>query len=606
MSLILVSINLLALLEAASTDIVNFDSTSHSSKWDGSSQGSEYFTSLCELLQQKCNKIPNDVIMCSDCPSVSILTCHCVTYWRTERTFEVGKCIFNMIASLEYPYPYKQLTVTEDGIETTTCTEFNRAGTLCGKCMDGYYPLVNSFDLKCIQCPNGKSNWWKFVLAAFLPLTIFYFIILLFKISVVSSQFHGFVIYSQAIAMPSIAHAIYNSNTPQYSILLTLFKAATTLYGIWNLDFFRFVDFNICLGTDTLQTLALDLAVGIYPFLLMLLSYILISLYDRNFRLLVVIWKPFHKIFGHFQQNWNVKTSLIDVFVTFILLSSIKFLSVSHDLLAPVKVYQLNSAGNLSISWRLYFDANVPYLGERHIPYAILAISVLTLFILLPSLLLIVYPFRWFQKLLNIVPIRWYVLHTFMDSLAGHYKDGTQPGTHDCRWFASVWFIIRILMVAIGAGTHNLMFFPLAATSAVAVVILLINLEPFKENHHTITNGVFTLAIALTYTTAVGLRATDYNMLWPLRVAALSFVLPLLYVTALTLHWMYRQRRFTNLKQITLATTGVQYVTVSLLLLLVDIVRQYMDAHIDVFKNIQSVHFYNKNFDTVHTKMNVF
>ena len=46
---------------------------------------------------------------------------------RTERTFEVGKCIFNMIASLEYPYPYKQLTVTEDGIETTTCTEFNRA-----------------------------------------------------------------------------------------------------------------------------------------------------------------------------------------------------------------------------------------------------------------------------------------------------------------------------------------------------------------------------------------------------------------------------------------------------------------------------------------------
>ena len=380
----------------------------------------------------------------------------------------------------------------------------------------------------------------------FSSLTIFYFIILLFKISVISSQLHGFVIYSQAVAMPAIAHAVYVTETiTQYSYLLVPFKVVATLYGIWNLDFFRFIDFNICLGTDTLQTSALDLAVGIYPFLLMLLSYILISLYDRNFRLLVIIWKPFHTIFGLFHQNWNVKTSLIDVFMTFILLSSVKFLSVSHDLLAPVKVYQLNSAGNIFISWRLYYDANVPYLGERHLPYAILAMCVLSLFVLLPTLLLIVYPFRWFQKLLNIVPIRWYVLHTFMDSLQGHYKDGTQPGTRDCRWFASVWFVIRILMIAIGAGTHNSMFFPMAAVPAVTIVILLINLEPFKENHHTITNGVFTVAVALSYTTAAGLGMTNYNMSWSLLcVVTLSFVLPLLYVTALTLHWMYRHRKF--------------------------------------------------------------
>ena len=483
-------VSLIAVLVVASTDVQNFIPHHSSSKLDNSRQGSEHSTSLCELLQQKCNEIPHDVLMCSDCPSISILTCHCVTYRRAEKTFEVGKCIFNMIGSFEDPYPYKQLTVTEDGIENTTCAEFNRAGTLCGKCMDGYNPLVHSFDLKCVQCPNGKSNWWKFVLAAFLPLTIFYFIILLFKVSIISSQLHGFVLLSQAIAMPGLAHTAYVSyNVRYHSYLLIPIKVIATLYGIWNLDFFRFTDFNICLGTDTLQTLALDLAVGIYPFLLMLLSYILISLYDRNFRLLVVIWKPFQKIFGLFLQNWNVKTSLIDVFVTFILLSSVKFLSVSHDLLAPVKVYQLNSAGNISISWRLYYDANVPYLGERHLPYAILAMFVLSLFVLLPTLLLIVYPFRWFQKLLNIVPTRWYVLHTFMDSLAGHYKDGTQPGTRDCRWFASVWFIIRILMIAIGAGTHNLMFFPMNAMPAVTIVILLINLEPFKENHHTITNG---------------------------------------------------------------------------------------------------------------------
>ena len=132
-----------------------------------------------------------------------------------------------------------------------------------------------------------------------------------------------------------------------------------------------------------------------------------------------------------------------------------------------------------------------------------------------------------------------------MNFLQGHYKDGTQPGTRDCRWFASVWFIIRIIMIAIGAGTHNLMFYPMAAMPAVTIVILLINLEPFKVSHHTITNGVFMLAIALSYSTAAGLGMTNYNMSWPLLcVATFSFVLPLLYVTALTLHWMYRHRKF--------------------------------------------------------------
>ena len=58
-------------------------------------------------------------------------------------------------------------------------------------------PLVYSFDMNCVECPSGKSNWWRFVLVAFLPLTVFYFVILLFKINVTSSHLHGFVYFSQ-------------------------------------------------------------------------------------------------------------------------------------------------------------------------------------------------------------------------------------------------------------------------------------------------------------------------------------------------------------------------------------------------------------------------
>ena len=40
------------------------------------------------------------------------------------------------------------------------------------------------------------------------------------------------------------------------------------------------------------------------------------------------------------------------------------------------------------------------------------------------------------------------MLHVFMDSFQGCYKDGTEPGTRDCRWFSAVPFIIRITILS--------------------------------------------------------------------------------------------------------------------------------------------------------------
>ena len=126
------------------------------------------------------------------------------------------------------------------------------------------------------------------------------------------------------------------------SCIYNMARWVVMIYGIWNLDFFRSFDLGICLGTDTLQTLALDLAIGAYPPLLMLLTYVLIRLYDSNFKPIVVIWKPFQAVFGLFEGKVKTGTSLIDVFCTFFFLTNIKLLSASIDILVPVHVYQLN------------------------------------------------------------------------------------------------------------------------------------------------------------------------------------------------------------------------------------------------------------------------
>ena len=247
-------------------------------------------------------------------------------------TREVGKCIYNC----GNPLLFHKLPADVSMLNGLIC---DRTGTLCSQCKNDTFPLAYSFNLQCVACTDFEANWVKYALVAFIPLTAFCFIIFLFQINIVSSHLCGFTLYSQAISMPVLSRVISIAlrDEPKYSFLVKMLLA---LYKIWNLDFFRSFDLGICLGTSTLQTLSLDLLVAVYPLLLMALSYALITLYDRNIRVLVIIWRPFRGVFSLFRKNWDIRTSLIDSFATFLFLSNVKFLSVAYDLLLPVDVYR--------------------------------------------------------------------------------------------------------------------------------------------------------------------------------------------------------------------------------------------------------------------------
>ena len=512
-------------------------------------------TNLCVFSDDglsKCGDIPHDILQCSSQGNISVLDCYCITYNKNEKESqaEIGSCIYNCGYTDSIYSLYQILPENiSDSNEVICGKEFSRNGTLCGKCKDGYYPLVYSFNMTCVKCPHGGTNWWKFVLYAFLPLTIFYFIVVFFKINVTSSHLHGFIYYSQSFSMPALARPI-TLYLKHHSNYLIVWKYGGLLFGIWNLDFFRTFDLGICLETDTLQTLSLDIAVGIFPLLLMVLSYVLIDLYDRNFRILVILWKPFLRIFSLFRRNWEIRTSVIDAYATFFFLSNVKFLSASFDLLVPVKVYQLSSFNGLNYTWRLYYDAAIPYFGETHLPYAILAIVTLFVFVLTPVVLLLLYPFRWFQKLLNMFPFRWYILHTFMDSFYGCYKNGTEPGTRDCRWFASLFYIVRILIFFVALFTFNAMFFIYGSMCLVLFAILMMNIHPFKSDfsHYTDINVIFITLLASWSVTVTGIDIASFkshDVNWVFYVLTLTFgILPLLYIPVIILYWIFKHKKF--------------------------------------------------------------
>ena len=504
----------------------------------------------------KCPQIPNRALQCDGFDkgnALHILISNCVTYNEELDLTEVGLCIYNSNHKKSMVNEeYHLLPPNTSDWNDDMCGRYNRTGTLCSRCdaENGFYPRAYSFDVTCIQCTNGKSNWWKYVLSAYLPLTLFYFVILCFKISFHSSHLQGYIIYSQIIAWPPFIRSIYLLPIEPVSRLT---KFIESVYGIWNLDFFRTYNTGICLQTDNLTTMALDLTVAVYPLLLMALTYMMIGLNDSNYKLFVILWNPFQAFFNTFQRNWDIRTSTVDAFATFLFLANMKCLSVCFDLLVPVKVYHFVTPElHVNYTWQLYYDASVPYFSTAHLPYAILAITMLLIFVITPTLVVIAYPIKMCQKCFIKLPYRSQIfLHTFMDSFQGCYKDGTELGTRDCRWFSSLLLILRFILISMFAYSLDSLFYPYAAMVLVITVMITIVADPFKThlNHLSSIMAIFILFIAALYTCAIGLNmAVTKNNFVTLNMFQFTIivvaVLPLFYISILILRWIFSHRKF--------------------------------------------------------------
>ena len=287
----------------------------------------------------------------------------------------------------------------------------------------------------------------------------------------------------------------------------------------------------------TLQVLALDYIIVVYPLVLIAVIYIFIEMHDRNFRMIVWLWNPFHRCFVKFRRGWNIRNSLVDAFATFLLLSYVKFCSVSYDLLTPVQLFDVH--GKMVSSTYLYYSGTVEYFGQEHFPYAILAILVVLIFLLLPLILLCVYPCKCFHRLLNHCNLQCRLLHMFMDAFQGCYKDGTN-GTYDCRCFAAAYLIVRILLLLLMALNPIIVhYLSLGASLLVAFAILVIVIRPYKYLMYNIIDPILILLLALLHVTVMSsslsfIRARDDGFI-DIVISWLLGSLPIIYLLILLL-----------------------------------------------------------------------
>ena len=487
----------------------------------------------------KCGDSVDGIVNCDETLQESaIIGCYCMTYNETTGTV-AGACLYNCVKRDSL---YHQMPKTVEQLNHDMCGDFNRDGQLCGECKANYSPPVYSYDLHCTMCSGGLYNWIKYVAIAFVPFTVFLVLVLCCRISATSPKLYMYVTFCQALSFPANVRVVLLLTNKSYPCTSIVFQILLAIYGFWNLDFFRtLIPHKICLKVDTLLALALDYSIAFYPLALIIVTYVLIELHAHNIRFIVWIWRPFHRCFARFRQQWDIRTSTVDAFATFLLLSNVKLLSASFDLLIPTSVYNMNGS---VVGIYLYYDASIEYFGKKHLPYAILALFVVLVFIIFPILLLLLYPMRCFQWCLDHCRVRWHALHIFIDSFQGCYKDGTN-GTRDCRYFAAVYLLVRLVLLALLVSIHSVAFYATATFVLVGVAMLLAIVQPYKADFNTYNTVdlVFMLTLAMWFGTVVFFDTIAMKSRELLDITATVLFLlaafPLLYLVVIFGHWIF-------------------------------------------------------------------
>ena len=464
----------------------------------------------------KCRDSPQKLVLCEQHSNTSLLYLGaCMTYSETDNVTMVGGCPYNSHRA-EYHQVYVNLPQDPYELNGFMCSGMNRSGLLCSECEPNTGPAVFSYTHQCLECMDPMYGWPLYIFLATFPTTILFLVVIICQIRVIASApMNSFIFISQVITTAvNLIPSLYMSSSAQGLPVMAL-----TLYGIWNLDFFRYVIPPFCVNTNlrSIHVAVLEYIVAFYPLLLIVATFVCIESHDRGCRVLVCLWKPFHKCLAMMRKRWDSTSSLIHAFAAFLILSYSKLFFVSFSLLNVTSMY--NNRG-IRVGHVVFYDASLTYFGIQHLPFAVLAIVVLAVFVILPVLILLLYPTRVFQNILSYCRIRWHGLHAFADVFQHCYKDGTS-GTWDYRYFAGLYFLLRLMMY-IGYANMALVVLPITASLAFALI------RPYKNNWFNILDS---LTFALLAFCILAIVYNVYVSKIPLELVYAISVLPLLYIT---------------------------------------------------------------------------
>ena len=388
---------------------------------------------------------------------------------------------------------------TNDG--SRSCVQ-GRGGTLCGNCSEGYAVAINDPDLSCIECDPPYYGVAIFLFLQLVPVLIMLTLLAVLHIKITDGSFSGFVLISQMITLqfPGLG---YSSWTPVcYGSQSDMFMRKNhlsiplTVYSIWNLNFLNLDPVPFCIPHINTATgaILLEYITAACPLVFIVVTYTWIKCYNNGYRLVVYTTRPVHQLLARFWQKFKIQPSLIDTYTGLMLLSYMRFLTTSAKLLKFTFVidfddnYNRNGVYNYVLAF--YYNANLSYFSGNHAAYGVLAILCLLVFVVTPTIVLLFYHLKCFQRCLTRCKLDRPGLHALVDAYQGCFKNSATDGS-ERRYFAGLYLLFRFcyvffLITPVPSFPLSIVLCEIGITFIMAAVIAIF--RPYKKNVHTFTN----------------------------------------------------------------------------------------------------------------------
>ena len=421
----------------------------------------------------------NSMLKCTN-QGVLLKLGHCATFQEGKGIF-IARCLYFQLEGHNVTEPgYIRLPDNISELNDYMCGPMNRKGLLCKDCIDGFGPSVTSLGYKCSNCTDAWYGIPLYLAVELVPITLFYLIILIFKVHLTSAPMTLIILYCHILLYvllferyePIERLISLDSNSP-------LLVGMISLLGIWNLDFIRYIAPPFCVSSRLLPSHIeiLDYITNFYPLFLILVTIICVDLHGRNFRPLVWIWRPLHKFFVRFQRKWDIRNDIIDVFASFFLLFYIKLFYLESALYT-----RFTMKSTLKGMQHVYITVD----GRFSVPkYVYIIIPFILAFNLLPVLLLVLYPFKLFRRCLSKCKLDRLFVITFVEKFHGCYRDGLEGGK-DMRSFCGLYFLLVILLTQ--AHTHFYRKLHISLWLSYAFIFLIFSflialIQPYKKKY---------------------------------------------------------------------------------------------------------------------------
>ena len=461
----------------------------------------------------ECGHLFDEKIRCNQLEGkTEIADGFCATSTEQEGLYYAGYCPLRHTEN-NTDRMFSEMPSDPDLLNDTMCGPYNRKGLLCGRCIDGYGPAVYSFDRKCANCSkiSTGSAISLYLFLELIPITLFFVCVVIFHFNITAGPLLGYVLFCQLYYRSTyplergvfVYDYILSRVSTSFRIVVYL---SLTLSGSWALQFFKWVIPPFCISTKLtgIHIQMLSLVTAIYPVLLVIITCILMELHARNYRIIRIFWKPFSPFVKKLKVTAVTSDAIIHAFATFILLSAS---TISYNVAIIYNRTALyRSTDGTIYKHVIYYDPTITAFSHEHILYGVLAVVPFILLVLIPSLLLCVYPTRIYEYLSQFVSGRKRLAITaFVEALNNCFKDGLN-GTRDYRSLAGcittavfVGEIIKIIVQKILVINKNSTFAGILTLTFVSLVIFYMSpckktIANFSLSYHCMVTQILGIA----------------------------------------------------------------------------------------------------------------